>query len=414
MKNLFSNTIIWPDCLGYRISAGILLVFLLFFGFGVEFAKAQTVIGGITPDPSAMLDVQSNNKGVLFPRMTTTERDMITNAPTGLMIFNTTENRLQINLGIPGSPSWQQIDPIGAITSLDCLSAIRKGEMNPTFPASGVTLIIPYTGGNGGTYGRQEVASTGVTGYTATLASGTFANGSGTLTYSITGMSNTPGPANFAFNIGGQNCNLDLAVKSCSANITPTTSVILQCYNLGAYNTLVSSETPRWEINGGYWRWGEKPEAAAGPTGPDADQANADLIPGWDMLTGSMDGSWSDAAKTLNDPCPEGFRVPTQAQWGDIITYNTKTPIPNTTWTDGITEYSNGMKFGDFLMLPAAGGRLDAYGIGIYQRGYAGYYWSSSEATFNGFFLGFEQDPMVTTTNEIDRRVGNSVRCVAE
>ena len=171
---------------------------------------AQTVIGGLTPDPSAMLDVQSQSKGVLFPRMTTAERNLITNAPTGLMIFNTSENRLQINLGTPGNASWQNINPIGTITGLDCAGATLTGNLYSGQAASGVSVSVPYTGGNGGVYQGQNVTSTGVTGLTATLTSGTLNTGSGTLTYSITGTPSGSGTASFALNLGGRNCTLAL------------------------------------------------------------------------------------------------------------------------------------------------------------------------------------------------------------
>jgi hypothetical protein len=56
------------------------------------------------------------------------------------------------------------------------------------------------------------VNSTGVTGLTATLVAGTFANGSGTLTYTITGTPSSSGNANFAINIGGRVCTLSRSV----------------------------------------------------------------------------------------------------------------------------------------------------------------------------------------------------------
>ena len=44
---------------------------------------------------SAMLDVESTNKGFLLPRMTTTNRKAITNPAIGLMIFNTSTNCME-------------------------------------------------------------------------------------------------------------------------------------------------------------------------------------------------------------------------------------------------------------------------------------------------------------------------------
>lgn len=41
------------------------------------------------PDNSAMLDIKSTTKGLLIPRMTQAQRTQITNAATGLMVFQT-------------------------------------------------------------------------------------------------------------------------------------------------------------------------------------------------------------------------------------------------------------------------------------------------------------------------------------
>lgn len=52
-------------------------------------AKSQNVgIGTTSPNPSAVLDVSSTNKGVLLPRMTTAQRNAIVSPATGLTIFN--------------------------------------------------------------------------------------------------------------------------------------------------------------------------------------------------------------------------------------------------------------------------------------------------------------------------------------
>ncbi|MFT6842613.1 MAG: hypothetical protein ACJASR_001381 [Psychroserpens sp.] len=50
---------------------------------------AQVGIGTANPDASAALDITSTTKGLLIPRMTETQRDAITSAATGLMIYQT-------------------------------------------------------------------------------------------------------------------------------------------------------------------------------------------------------------------------------------------------------------------------------------------------------------------------------------
>lgn len=69
-------------------------------------AYAQIGIGTTSPDTSSILDISSVNKGFLMPRLTTTERDNISLPATGLMVFNTTVNDGEINIGTPSVPRW--------------------------------------------------------------------------------------------------------------------------------------------------------------------------------------------------------------------------------------------------------------------------------------------------------------------
>ncbi len=61
--------------------------------------RAQVGIGTTTPAASAQLDVNSTTKGLLPPRMTTVQRDLISIPAAGLFIFNLTTNSLQIYNG---------------------------------------------------------------------------------------------------------------------------------------------------------------------------------------------------------------------------------------------------------------------------------------------------------------------------
>ncbi|OXA85301.1 hypothetical protein B0A66_19865, partial [Flavobacterium hercynium] len=57
--------------------------------------QSQVGIGIPNPDASAVLELASKHKGFLPPRLTTTERDAISNPAEGLTIFNTTKNCLE-------------------------------------------------------------------------------------------------------------------------------------------------------------------------------------------------------------------------------------------------------------------------------------------------------------------------------
>ncbi|MFN7832221.1 MAG: hypothetical protein ACK5Q2_09580, partial [Bacteroidota bacterium] len=192
------------------------------------------------------------------------------------------------------------------------------------------------------------------------------------------------------------------------AKVNATDYKNFMCYNLGATNTSTDPFTPTWEINGDYWQWGRKDYAAAGPTGPGTSQANDGAVSGWNK-TLAPNGSWADGSKTANDPCPVGYRVPTRAQWDGVITYNTRTNVGS--FSVSATNYGAGQKFGDQLMLPAAG--LRHYGNGaLNYRGGSGYYWSSTEdGDSSAWYMSFVG---VAYTDGYYRTLGLSVRCVAE
>ena len=102
--------------------------------------------------------------------------------------------------------------PLAALTTLNCVGATTTGTLTSGTPANGVSTSVPYTGGNAGTYNAQSATSTGVTGLTASLAAGTLAGGSGSVTYTITGTPSTNGTASFAITLGGQSCTFNVAV----------------------------------------------------------------------------------------------------------------------------------------------------------------------------------------------------------
>lgn len=56
--------------------------------------SAQVGIGTNTPNNSAMLEVQSSNRGILFPRMTSAQRAGIATPAAGLYVFDTNTNSL--------------------------------------------------------------------------------------------------------------------------------------------------------------------------------------------------------------------------------------------------------------------------------------------------------------------------------
>ncbi len=62
-------------------------------------------IGTTSPNASALLDVTSTTQGLLPPRMTTTQRNAISSPAAGLMIYNTTTNKLNFYNG----SAWEAV-----------------------------------------------------------------------------------------------------------------------------------------------------------------------------------------------------------------------------------------------------------------------------------------------------------------
>ena len=71
-------------------------------------AQISIDINGSQPDESAILDIKSQNKGVLFPRLSTVQMQNLNDPANGLMVFNTTENKLFIYIEAVGF--WREID----------------------------------------------------------------------------------------------------------------------------------------------------------------------------------------------------------------------------------------------------------------------------------------------------------------
>lgn len=61
------------------------------FGFSTTFAQKNVGIGTTTPDNSAVLDINSSDKGLLIPRMSLQQRNAINNPADGLMVYQTGE-----------------------------------------------------------------------------------------------------------------------------------------------------------------------------------------------------------------------------------------------------------------------------------------------------------------------------------
>tara|TARA_R100001440_G_scaffold23689_1_gene38584 strand:+ start:15524 stop:16645 length:1122 start_codon:yes stop_codon:yes gene_type:complete len=83
-------------------------VILEFNNVGSSHMLGGFAIGGTTRDPSSILDLQATNLGFLPPTMTTTQRNAISSPASGLIVYNTTTNKLNVR----GASAWEEITSI--------------------------------------------------------------------------------------------------------------------------------------------------------------------------------------------------------------------------------------------------------------------------------------------------------------
>ncbi len=98
------------------------IIILFIFTTSVIFAQTKNVgIGTTAPNASAILDLTATDMGLLIPRMTTTERDAIVAPVTGLLIYNSTDNKFQYYFG-----GWVNSFLTTAIISLNGLTGTTQ------------------------------------------------------------------------------------------------------------------------------------------------------------------------------------------------------------------------------------------------------------------------------------------------
>lgn len=224
----------------------VILLFLILS----QFVSAQIGIGTLVPDPSSVLEGNSISKGVLIPRLDTTQRNNINLPANGLVLYNTESKVVETNIGTPANPVWVNVmgvtglqGPSGVTTfgtknvptadgalavggSGNVASGVKSSVMGGTFNKAqgarsnafgGGTNVTIGTGSNaigggpvnvaagansnvlGGSYNTAEGVGANVLGSTSSRAIGTGSNCLG-------GVTNTAGAPSSSI-IGGNNNN---------------------------------------------------------------------------------------------------------------------------------------------------------------------------------------------------------------
>ena len=209
------------------------------------------------------------------------------------------------------------------------------------------------------------------------------------------GLLLTVGMATVVFN----SCSKDKDDKNETKKEATDTGVVINGVKWATRNVAAPGTfATKAEDTGMFYQWNRKVAwAATGST-----------ITGWDATIPEGD-TWAKS----NDPSPTGWRVPTLEEIKKLFDADKVT----NEWTtvNGV----NGKKFtdkgsGNFLFLPATGGREYRFGVLGLAGSYCNY-WSSTVYSSNGnpYYLGAGSNSAGRWLDD-DRRHGFCVRSVAE
>jgi hypothetical protein len=377
------------------------LAIIILCVFNILSAIAQVGIGTSTPNSNVNLEISSTTQGILFPRMTSAQRDLISNPAEGLTIFNTTINCIQTNTGTTAVPNWKcfaghpSSNGTAVVSAYTCSTA-SAGTLTPSTVVSGVTQTITATVTSVGTYSIATTAN-GVTFAGSVTFAGT---GAQNIVLTATGTPTASGSNTFTLNTT-PNCSFTRTTEVYIASVTSTTGRIWMDRNLGgsqvatAFNDALSY--------GDLYQWGRGADGHQLRTSATTSSLSSNDVPGHgNFITTSGSGDWRSPANTslwqgvngINNPCPSGYRIPTSAEW--TTEFGTWSPA------------SHLGAINSPLKVPLAGYRSN--GNAVPAQGTLGYYWSSTISGSNSTYLFFKTTAL--NLNTIGRAWGLSVRCI--
>ncbi|AJW65284.1 Fibrobacter succinogenes major domain (Fib_succ_major) [Elizabethkingia miricola] len=256
----------------------------------------------------------------------------------------------------------------------------------------------------------------------ADTTNGVFSIGSITMTTTVGNSGGQVTQQNISFNnlkiTRGVKYNLNLTFTPNDRYMTfkgysaaRINGMIWMRHNLGA-TLSADPDIPSQFINGNYYQWGRNQIAATSIT-------PAAAIPGWDNTTLPANNAWNSnieeiPAKTGNDPCPTGWRVPTGKEYSALLANTTKVDIGNLQENETnfsrasvlTSKFNTGVK----LTFLAAGYRSDTDGR-LFQRGQNSLYWNNVPDGNNASWVALVND---NNFYRINRSRATPIRCIAE
>jgi uncharacterized protein (TIGR02145 family) len=178
--------------------------------------------------------------------------------------------------------------------------------------------------------------------------------------------------------------------------------------NLGASRAATSSTDS--DAYGDLYQWGRNSDGhqsrtsdtAAGPVASGEEGSNFITVSSspHDWLSTQDGNRWDGDTKGAHDPCPNGYRVPTEAEWeAELVDFSSNN-------NNATGAYDSNLK------LPVAGYRSYTSGGMLYSVGSGGRYWSSTVSGARARILSLYSS--YASMSGSDRAFGFSVRCIKD
>ncbi|PAM92769.1 hypothetical protein B4N84_21805 [Flavobacterium sp. IR1] len=274
--------------------------------------QSQIGMGTPNPDPSAVLELSSTQKGFLPPRLTTLQRNAIVQPAEGLTIYNTDKDCLEWY----NKSGWYNLcgDNPPAVADYTC-NTLETGSMEVGIPVSGVSQTITATVSAPGTY---DISATN-NGVTFSARGNFTSKGKQDVILRATGIPMAGGDHDFILNTSPNNCPFTRTINFNFPIVKGNAGKIWMEYNLGA--TAVPSSPDDTAQYGDLYQWGRATDGHEKRTSLTTTTLSSTDTPvdGKFIITPAAPYNWRSSANHnlwqggtgTNNPCPAGFRLPT-------------------------------------------------------------------------------------------------------
>lgn len=366
----------------------------------ISFFSVYSQVGIGTSNPESVLDIVSDNSGVLVPRLNNVES--VADPRSGMLIYDTSTYSFKGYV----NGAWRDISSPDVPPSVSKVSF--SGKMFIGEVLSGTYVYSDNEGdleGNSvyGWFKADDDSGTNVT--VISGASGKdyvlTQEDSGFIAFGVIPVALTGNPT------GSLMLSEFRKFDALSyGEISGPTGRIWLDRNLGAEGVAISYDDA--QSFGDYYQWGRISDGhedamssiVSGPLEDGSEEGNFVTSDSGDWLLMSDESRWG-VPKSIHDPCPTGFRIPTLAEFNLEIT----------AWEDG----GKTVNFWELLKMPASGYRL--YDGALGNQGVSAFYWTSNAVNSSVrsqalvFYYGGESTVILS---DYDRVQGSCIRCIKE